>query len=68
MNKKIILSFMSLLIALVIINCSEEEEEPPAEDLVFHSLVSEKDTIFVGEIIKITANATGSQLEYYWSA
>jgi len=69
MNSKIILGLLFLFIALMVINCSKEEEEvPPAEDLVFNSLISEKDTILSGEQTKITANATGSRLEYFWSA
>jgi len=69
MNNKIIYGLAVILVTLIICNCSkEEEEEPPAEDLVFYSLVSEKDTIRTGEQTKITASATGSQLEYFWSA
>jgi hypothetical protein len=49
-------------------NCSKEEEELPVEDLIFESLVSEKDTIAPGETTNITAVATGSRLSYYWSA
>jgi hypothetical protein len=48
--------------------CSEDEPKNVTEDLVFHSLVAEKDTIAPGEIVKITAFATGSQLKYFWSA
>lgn len=55
------------LFAVILVNCSDEEEEPTGE-LTFHSLVAEKDTLFPGEEIKVTAEATGVNLEYYWSA
>lgn len=48
-------------------SCSKEETELP-NDLVFQSLVAEKDTIAPGETVKIKASATGSRLEYFWEA
>jgi hypothetical protein len=69
MNNKIFPGLIFVVIVTTFFCCSKaEEEEPPAEDLVFYSLVSEKDTIMVGEQTRITASATGSQLEYFWSA
>lgn len=49
-------------------SCSKEEPDDVPDDLVFHSLVAEKDTIAPGETVRITATATGSQLKYFWSA
>jgi hypothetical protein len=49
-------------------NCSKEEQELPAEDLIFESLISEKDTIAPGETTTVNAIATGNGLSYYWSA
>ena len=57
-----------LLTAFLLLNCSKETVELPAEELNFQSLVSEKDTIAPGETTKVIATATGSQLTYYWSA
>lgn len=57
-----------LPLAFVLLNCSKEEEELPETKLVFHSLVSEKDTIAPGETTRVTADATGSNLTYHWSA
>ena len=48
-------------------SCSKEETELP-DDLVFHSLIAEKDTIAPDETVKIKAHATGSKIEYFWSA
>ena len=67
MKRIILYLFLILTFLFVAGSCSEEEPEAPA-DLVFHSLVAEKNTIAPGETVKIKANATGSQLEYYWSA
>jgi len=68
MNNKFILYLAVIALNLILLNCSKaEEEEGPAEDLVFQSLVTEKDTIAPSENTKITAIATGSQLEYFWS-
>jgi len=68
--KNLIIIFIAILsVSLLFCNCSKtEEEDPPVEDLVYHSLVSEKDTVLAGEETKITASATGSNLEFFWSA
>jgi hypothetical protein len=62
---KIIL--MTLLLAFLMVNCKKEDEKEPGE-MIFHSLVAEKDTIAPGETVKIVANATGTSLEFHWSA
>lgn len=49
-------------------NCNKEEEELPVEELIFETLISEKDTIAPGETTPVTAIATGSGISYYWSA
>lgn len=49
--------------------CDKEEEEGQLpQDLVFHSLIAEKDSINPGEEVKIKATATGTSLIYQWSA
>lgn len=67
MNPKIFFLF-TLVFSVLCSSCSKEESEVVPQDLVFHSLVAEKDTIAPGETVRITATATGSQLEYFWSA
>jgi|MTBAKSStandDraft_2_1061841.scaffolds.fasta_scaffold44219_1 hypothetical protein len=67
MNYKILHILLLLVFTGLIYCCGGEEEEVP-DDLVFHSLVAERDTIAPGEQVKVKANATGSKLEYYWSA
>jgi hypothetical protein len=63
--RKILL--MIFLLAFLILNCKKEDQEEQGQ-LIFHSLVAEKDTIAPGETIKIVANATGTSLEFHWSA
>lgn len=66
MNRRIIFSFF--LFALFVFTCSCGKEEAEVfDDLVFHSLVAEKDTVAPGETVKIKANATGNKIEYFWS-
>ncbi|MFW6290207.1 MAG: hypothetical protein ACOC0R_04490 [Mariniphaga sp.] len=48
-------------------SCSKTEQEENG-NLVFQSLTIEKDTIAPGETAKVTAEATGTNLQYYWSA
>lgn len=68
MNSKTLWCLSISIIILMFCNCTKsEEEEGPLDDLVFHSLVAEKDTIAPSESTKITATASGSQLEYLWS-
>lgn len=55
--------------AFLWLQCSKEEEEqeiPP--DLVYYSLEAERDTIAPGGSTTVKASATGTKLEYYWSA
>ncbi len=58
-----------ILFALTILftNCRNEKSEEVG-DLVFHSLIAEKDTIAPGETVKIKAIATGTTLKYFWTA
>lgn len=65
MKKTALLIVLSLFIFCF---CSKEDEPEPVQKLVYHSLVAEKDTIVPGEEISITATATGSNLQYFWSA
>ena len=65
--KKLILLYI-FLSTLLFCSCSKSDDTEPEGELIFHSLVSEKDTIDPGEQTKITANATGTNLEYVWSA
>lgn len=67
MNPKILYSIFFLAIFIFTGSCGKEESEVP-DDLVFNSLVAEKDTIAPGETVKIKASATGSRLEYFWDA
>ena len=67
MNYKILHILLILVFAGFIYSCGGEEEEVP-EDLIFNSLVAERDTIAPGEQVKVKANATESKLEYYWLA
>jgi len=62
----LILTFM---VCALFIGCEDDNNNgDPSAELVFDSLVAEKDTMKVGETITITANATGYNLSYYWSA
>ena len=65
--KKLILLYI-LFSTLLFCSCSKSDDTEPEVELVFHSLVSEKDTIAPGEQTKIIATATGTNLEYVWSA
>jgi len=68
MNCRNLLLPIIILMAIFLVNCSKEKEDLSETELVFHSLVSEKDTIAPGETTTVTADATGSNLTYYWSA
>jgi hypothetical protein len=61
-------NFFILVIFILFCNCSKQDETEPAGELIYHSLVSEKDTIAPGEQTKITATATGTNLSYFWKA
>lgn len=67
MNCKTVLFLVTVTFFFLFSNCGKEEETPP-DDLVFHSLIAEKDTIAPGESTSLKAAATGNHLEYYWSA
>ncbi|NOR73974.1 MAG: hypothetical protein GQ525_02320 [Draconibacterium sp.] len=60
-----------IFFALLLCNCNkevEEEEEELLQDLKFQSLVAEEDTLVSGAVTNVIATATGSNLNYYWSA
>lgn len=59
---------LTFFCSILLINCSEEEITEPFQELEFYSLAIEKDTISPGDDTKITANASGSNLSYFWSA
>ncbi|MGM0621235.1 MAG: hypothetical protein ACQETJ_09345 [Bacteroidota bacterium] len=66
--KRILLTTLVLLSFLILnYSCAKEEVETP-DDLVFDSLISEKDTIAPGESTTVKASATGSNLEFFWSS
>lgn len=67
MNYKTIILVVVLLAPIWAGSCSKDEPDEPGE-LVFQSLVAEKDTIAPGETVKVKATAIGNRLEYYWSA
>ncbi|MFW5822621.1 MAG: hypothetical protein ACOCU7_04455 [Tangfeifania sp.] len=67
MNKLLLNALILFAFLFFGYSCSEEKTETP-DDLVFQSLVAEKDTIAPSESTKIKATATGSRLEFFWSA
>jgi hypothetical protein len=67
MNRKNLYPFLFFSFFILICSCGKEEPEVP-DDLVFQSLVAEKDTIAPGETVKIKANASGSRMNYFWEA
>jgi hypothetical protein len=67
MMNKFLTILLFLSITFMLSNCSDKEEDV-TQDLVYYSLVSEKDTIAPGESTEVVSTASGSQLEYYWSA
>jgi len=57
-----------ILFAMLAVSCAKQEDPGPvAESLEFVSLVSEKDTITVQDITKITATVKGEGLTFKWS-
>lgn len=67
---KIKLYYLKIIILLLIIcACDKTEEEPEFQsDIDFTALHIENDSIYAGEQTKITAVATGTNIEYFWSA
>jgi hypothetical protein len=63
------LGIVFLIISLLAVSCTKQEETDPAtvDTLEFVSLVSEKDTITVQDVTKITATVKGEGLAYKWS-
>ncbi len=68
MNCRNLLLPFTILLVVLLVNCSKEEADLPETELVFHSLVAEKDTIAPGGSTIVKANATGSSLEFFWEA
>lgn len=64
--KKIV--FAIFLLGIFIYSCDDDEEVVPVDQLNYISLEIETDTIFAGDEVQIKATATGSYLQYYWSA
>lgn len=51
------------------ISCDEPENPDPQQtELVFESLIADKDSIDVGEAITFTATATGEDIVFEWIA
>ncbi|MBN1819949.1 MAG: hypothetical protein JXR31_05065 [Prolixibacteraceae bacterium] len=69
MNKKILYG-IGLFLLILHFGCGENdpEETGPVQELNFISLEAEKDTLFSGDTTLIKAIATGSDLEFLWSA
>lgn len=65
--KKLVIAAI-LLLGVLVYSCSDDDETVPSDDLVYISLEIEKNIIFAGDEVKVKANATGSNLNYYWSA
>lgn len=63
--KKLSLLFLSFALFL---QCNDESQVNTPQDLIFYSLTAEKYTLLPGENTKIKATATGSNLNYFWSA
>ena len=56
------------LMLFILSQCTKDETIEPVQDLIYYSLIAEKDTLVPGEETNITATATGSNLQYFWSA
>lgn len=63
------LGIVFLIISLMAVSCTKQEDTEPTtgDPLEFVSLVSEKDTITVQDVTKITATVKGENLTYKWS-
>lgn len=68
--------FVGLIIfGFIFIACDDENDKPPITNgndeepipLVFDSLSADKDTIIVGDVVTVTAIASGKELNYDWS-
>jgi len=63
-----------LILLLFVTSCETDEYQGPNDGnneimpLAFYSLTTDKDTVTAGETATITANATGFNLTYAWSA
>jgi hypothetical protein len=64
---KAVILFVPIACACLLLNCSKGDQDEPGE-LVFKSLSIEKDTIAPGETVKVVATASGTRLNYLWSA
>lgn len=68
MNCRNLLLPVTILLVFFLVNCSKEEADFPETEMIFNSLVAEKDTIAPGESTIVKASATGSSLEFFWEA
>lgn len=60
--------FIIFVVGILFFQCSEDKEIIAVDELKYISLEIAQDTIYAGDEVKIKATATGSHLEYYWSA
>jgi len=70
--KYIILAF-AMALAIFFLSCSKTNVEPAADftgdsEFQFQTLKAEHDTISLSGQTEITAEATGKNLQYFWSA
>lgn len=66
--KRVILWCFLFIAIFIIWNCNKTEEhesELPSEKFVYYSLISENDSIAVGETTKVKAKAEGGYLKYF---
>ncbi|MEI6455912.1 MAG: hypothetical protein WCO93_06450 [bacterium] len=66
MNKALIPLFFCVLILFSA--CSKSNNNPSNNTLTFSGLTPQDTTMKVNGIISITANATGEELTYHWTA
>jgi hypothetical protein len=66
--KTTILIFLASLVLFAVSSCSKEETPEPTAELKFMKLISEREDIYSGESTEITAEASGTNLSYKWSA
>lgn len=62
-------SVSALVIALTLFSasgCKKDETTSGTGDIQFVSLVSEKDSLAITELTKVTATVTGTNLSYTW--
>ncbi|MBI3502327.1 MAG: hypothetical protein HY063_11085 [Bacteroidetes bacterium] len=68
MKTKLFIPLILLAAAFtMVISCKKKKQEAPTVPLSYTSLKAQKDTIFVGNSIQITATATGDNITYSWA-